>query len=124
MSIYFYYLPKSNLVKIGYSTNPALRIKSIATGCSEAGYIIREIYGYGSKAEKWLHKRYINLKVKGEWFEFTQEMLTTKIPTQYVDHLEKYAKIYKNTYFPTSKGLVKGSLFRTLPELRSFLKDT
>ena len=80
MSIYFYHLPKSNLVKIGVSSNVNQRIKTLSTGCNEVGSLIRVIDGFGFSAEKWLHNYYTDYRVKGEWFAFTESMLSVQIP--------------------------------------------
>jgi len=56
MSIYFYHLPKQNLVKIGCSSNVNKRLNQLSTGCTEQGVLLRVIEGFGFKAEKWLHE--------------------------------------------------------------------
>lgn len=80
MSVYFYHLPKSNLVKIGVSSNVSQRIKTLNTGCSEEGNLIRVIDDCGFAAEKWLHNYFNVYKVKGEWFSFVEDMLDVQIP--------------------------------------------
>lgn len=99
MNIYFYYLPENNLVKIGCSTNIEQRIKNLSTGCIEVGQIIRVISGYGFQAEKWLHKYFKDLRVKGEWFKYTEEMLTVNIPDEASDMYHHFLK------FPLSSGV-------------------
>jgi hypothetical protein len=80
MSVYFYHLPKSNLVKIGVSSNVNQRMKTLNTGCSEQGNLIRVIDDCGFAAEKWLHNYFNAYKVKGEWFSFVEDMLDVQIP--------------------------------------------
>lgn len=85
MSIYFYLLPESNLVKIGCSYQVEQRILTLATGCIEDGRLIRVIDSFGFKAEKWLHHYFEPLRVKGEWFKFREDMLTIQPPNEYGD---------------------------------------
>ncbi len=87
MSVYFYHLPKCNLVKIGTSIDVTARIKSLSTGCTEHGYLIRVIEGFSFKAERWLHTYFKELRVKGEWFKFSEEMLTVELPVHSEDTL-------------------------------------
>ena len=49
MSVYFYYLPISGLVKIGVSEDVEQRIKTLSTGCPEVGEVIRVIDDFGFK---------------------------------------------------------------------------
>ena len=85
MSVYFYYLPISGLVKIGVSEDVEQRIKTLSTGCPEVGEVIRVIDDFGFKAEKWLHNHFKSLHVKGEWFKFTEEMLTIELSSDQLD---------------------------------------
>jgi len=85
MSIYFYHLPKQNLVKIGCSSNVNKRLNQLSTGCTEQGVLLRVIEGFGFKAEKWLHEHFKALKVKGEWFNYSEEMLSIEIPDGCLD---------------------------------------
>lgn len=87
MSVYFYHLPKCNLVKIGTSVDVSTRIKTLSTGCTEQGYLIRVLEGFGFKAERWLHTYFKGLRVKGEWFKFSEEMLTVELPVLSEDTL-------------------------------------
>ena len=80
MAIYFYHLPIQNLVKIGTSQDVEQRLKTLATGCTEIGVLIRTIEDYSFKAEKWLHAYFKHLWVKGEWFQYSDDMLSVEIP--------------------------------------------
>lgn len=56
------------ICKIGYSTNPYKRLKSIQTGCPYEVTVLRFYEGIGKMEEKLLHKKYKKYKMNGEWF--------------------------------------------------------
>lgn len=91
MAIYFYHLPVQNLVKIGTSQDVDQRLKTLTTGCTEHGVLLRVIEGFSFKAEKWLHAHFKDLRVKGEWFAFSPEMLEIAVPKNYCDIYTEYA---------------------------------
>lgn len=91
MSVYFYHLPIQNLVKIGVSTNVELRLNQLSTGCTEHGVLLRTIEGFSFKAEKWLHNHFKDLRVKGEWFTYSPDMLEITVPKDLCDIYTKYA---------------------------------
>lgn len=94
MSVYFYHLPIQNLVKIGVSANVEQRLNQLSTGCTERGEILRVIEGFSFKAEKWLHNQFKDLRVKGEWFTFSRDMLEINVPTKLKDvELPPFRKI-------------------------------
>jgi len=80
MAIYFYHLPVQNLVKIGTSQDVDQRLKTLTTGCTEDGVLLRVVEGFSFKAEAWLHSHFKDLRVKGEWFQYSDEMLSIEIP--------------------------------------------
>lgn len=86
MSVYFYYLPISGLVKIGVSDDVEQRVKTLSTGCPEVGEVIHVIDDFGFKAEKWLHKHFKELKVKGEWFRYCDEMRSIQLDDSLLDY--------------------------------------
>jgi len=83
MSVYFYHLPVQNLVKIGTSKDVTKRLAQLNTGCTEQGVLLRVIENFSFSAEKWLHSKFENLRVKGEWFKYCPTMLTVSIPDEY-----------------------------------------
>ena len=116
MSIYFYHLPKQNLVKIGCSSNVNKRLNQLSTGCTEQGVVLRVIEGFGFKAEKWLHEHFKALKVKGEWFRFTEDMLNIQVPLK-----------LKNTTLPSWKPIgdgVENKHFKSYPYEETLLQLT
>ncbi len=64
---------KNKVCKIGYSTNPPKRIKSIQTGCPFRLCFLLIIKG-NRTTEKLLHKKYKKYKTNGEWFVFDGEL--------------------------------------------------
>ena len=90
MSVYFYHLKDSNKVKIGCSSNVLQRIKQLNTGIHEQCTLIRVIENCDFEAEKWLHKYFKDFRIKGEWFNYTEEMLTIKLPENVCSDYLKY----------------------------------
>jgi hypothetical protein len=64
---YVYFLRSRGLIKIGFSTNPKQRIKSIQAGWPHKVYVIKVVQGT-RQYEASLHARFAGLHAKGEWF--------------------------------------------------------
>src|SRR3990167_418824 len=75
MSIYFIQVGDDGPVKIGYSTNPKERCRYLQSLHFEKLKIIREIDG-DFRAERYFHKRFLSNKLRGEWFNFSHDMMT------------------------------------------------
>ena len=117
MSIYFYHLKESNKVKIGYSKNIPQRIKTLNTAIHEEGNLIRVIEGYGYEAESWLHNYFKHLKVKGEWFTYSPEMLSIGLPKEISNPYLKYKDMDLSNGIWTSGG-AQIQIFGNTPEER------
>lgn len=70
-------------VKIGESTHPKHRIAAIQAQHYQDITIIRTFRG--GTTERWLHRHYAHLRLRGEWFQFCPTMLTIR-------HVPKVAK--------------------------------
>jgi hypothetical protein len=60
--------------KIGHSNSPKERIKAIQTGCPFDVEIVNVVEG-GCKEEKELHKLFKQYYIRGEWFQYNQEIV-------------------------------------------------
>lgn len=60
-------------IKIGYSKDPIDRIKALQTG-SATKLHIQAIMNGDSKTESGLHEMFNHLRVRGEWFRYTDEL--------------------------------------------------
>ena len=67
MAIYFVQCTATQLIKIGYSSNPAKRFISLQTGSSAPLRVLHTVDGDKSK-EAELHKRFRHLWARGEWY--------------------------------------------------------
>lgn len=66
MSVYF--IRSGGRIKIGYTSNWSKRLRSFTRALPEPPEIIAVIDG-GREAEAWLHSRFDELRVNGEWFK-------------------------------------------------------
>jgi hypothetical protein len=72
---YIYFVAQRDAVKIGFSVYPDKRIGNIQTANSEP----LEVLGYyrgEQEEEKRLHVQFAHLKIKGEWFRATPELMS------------------------------------------------
>ncbi len=84
-TIYFIKAPSGH-VKIG-STHPTKlreRIAELQVGNHQQLELIRIIENASREQEAWLHKQFKNFRIRGEWFKFTEEMLTVIIDLESV----------------------------------------
>lgn len=77
--VYFIRNDDTGTVKIGHSSNVDRRVTALssAVGCKLT--LLRTVGG-GQIAEQWYHKRFSDLRIKGEWFTFHPEMLEVDPP--------------------------------------------
>ncbi|MCP4648698.1 MAG: GIY-YIG nuclease family protein [PVC group bacterium] len=63
-------------LKIGQSHNPISRLKTLQTGSSTKLLLVSYFPG-GKKVEKELHKSFSKIRISGEWFDYSDEILST-----------------------------------------------
>lgn len=68
-------------VKIGYSRNVARRLSGLQVGQASPLRLIRTVDG-GAATERWLHRRFSEHRLSGEWFRFVPEMLSITPPDE------------------------------------------
>ena len=85
--IYFAQCDGTLLVKIGSATDPHARLRSLQTGSPHELKMARVIDG-DARGERWLHDRYAGLRVRGEWFEYCDEMQTIR-PPEFIEPLKQ-----------------------------------
>lgn len=78
----YFILDGTGRVKIGVTDDIARRMSGIQTGCSTELVLVRFIGGAGPKVERWLHRRFSGHRVQGEWFDFSDEMMTITPPDE------------------------------------------
>lgn len=75
MPIYILRVGETGPVKIGRASNIVARIRELQ-GCHfETLNLIRVIEG-GHTNERWMHRHYVAQKIRGEWFTFSDDMMT------------------------------------------------
>ncbi len=106
--LYFFHNRINNIVKVGISNEPKVRLKSIKyqSGIREIDLLI-QFSGLGSR-ERDLHKLFSKYKTIGEWFKYTGMVKS------YVEHLNKtksfdnddfaYLMILSDNYYSTNSG--------------------
>jgi len=70
---FLYFIGSENLVKIGSSVNPQNRIKELEIGNPQKMYLIAAFANMGN-IESEMHKKFDHLRVRGEWFRYTDEI--------------------------------------------------
>lgn len=81
-------------VKIGYvkhAWNLDERLRRLQTGASHRLSLLRAIDGT-QRIESWLHRRFAKQRLDGEWFAFTNEMLTIIPPDEFPQKEWKWVK--------------------------------
>lgn len=73
--VYFIQAVQLGLVKIGFSSNVPKRLLSLKTGCPDDLVILKIIPG-GQEIERVLHKKFADIRVKGEWFSPSDELMS------------------------------------------------
>lgn len=77
--IYFIQASGTHLIKIGVAKDPEKRRQVLQTGHPHQLLIMRTMPG-GRASERWLHHRYRDFRVQGEWFRFVEEMKSVEVP--------------------------------------------
>jgi hypothetical protein len=62
-------------VKIGYTTDSEARLQALQSATADRLRIVRIFAGTGYPTERWLHKKFAHLRLSGEWFQFSPDML-------------------------------------------------
>ena len=83
MWIYIMRHGDTNYYKIGFTRNLPQRLKAIQAHSPLEMSIVRYVSGKCA-FEKWLQRKYIQYNVRGEWFEFDQEIFETFINNNYI----------------------------------------
>lgn len=79
-------------VKIGRAADVWHRLSDLQVGSPQILSVLRVIEGAGAPTEKWLHRRYKEHRINGEWFWLMPEMLTVVVP----DELPKRVRFYRD----------------------------
>jgi hypothetical protein len=87
-SVYFIQNIRTGHVKIGFSTDVRSRLSSLQTSQVDRLALLRLVDG-GPATERWLHRRFAHLSVRGEWFAFDSEMLTIVPPDEVVTPIKQ-----------------------------------
>jgi len=69
-----YFIQSGNYIKIGYTKNVESRIKALQTASPHSLNVVLTMPG-GLRKEAELHSLFSHLKVRGEWFNATSELL-------------------------------------------------
>ncbi len=83
MPVYIILADRSGAVKIGYSRNPAARLAQIKTSSPETITVLRLLEG-GYELERRLHVRFSDLRIKREWFSYSDEMMGNLGAQEYI----------------------------------------
>jgi rRNA-processing protein FCF1 len=74
-NIYFIGSVESGTVKIGKSSDPEKRLAGLQTGNSNRLFLYGVIRDVNEYYENKLHKRFENIRLEGEWFKLTDELI-------------------------------------------------
>ncbi len=80
MSVYFVQAGEAGPVKIGWAINAQSRVAYLQTAHYEPLRVIR-VWDGDRIHENWFHNRFRTQRMRGEWFRFSQEMLTAEPQT-------------------------------------------
>jgi len=75
MAVYFFRDESTGAVKIGYARDVERRRRSLQVGLPGEITTLHAIEG-DRAAEGWLHARFAHLHLRGEWFRYSDEMLS------------------------------------------------
>jgi hypothetical protein len=110
-------------VKIGFVSDPRKlqsRIYGIQSSNHEKIFLIRKMHGL-SQTEKWLHKRFSDLRIRGEWYLFHEEMLSVRPPKVDVSGLTRTERNVLLAFLRESEHKAKG--LQALAPLHSRYRD-
>lgn len=80
MSVYFIE-DEHCRVKIGWAVNPTKRLSGLQAANADLLRIIRVVEG--GELTEWVLKRHFKkLRVRGEWFRYSPEMLSIEVPSE------------------------------------------
>jgi len=72
--IYFLLAEKTDCVKIGFTRTTMERRLKLHTQYSPYDYDVLKVIEGTMLQERNLHKRFIRLKIRGEWFKYSDEL--------------------------------------------------
>ncbi len=104
MSVYIIKSECDGLVKIGHSGKVHSRIKDIGYMKKTKMVVLRILDG-GPKLESWLHNKFSEFRLNGEWFNFSQDMLTVICPEFKNDFSKKPIGRKKKTFYHSREAL-------------------
>jgi hypothetical protein len=84
VAVYFIRAGENGPVKIGHGNVPEQRLDAMQTGNHEILRIIRLMPG-SMRIEALVHARFAPLKIRGEWYQYSDEMLTFSLDPKKVD---------------------------------------
>jgi DNA-binding transcriptional regulator YdaS (Cro superfamily) len=76
-------------VKIGWAVSPKSRLKQLQTAHPESLSILRVVDG-DTRAEKWFQRRFAAQRIRGEWYKFSEEMLTVELGQGKIGIIDKF----------------------------------
>lgn len=80
MAVYFIQAGEGGPVKIGTThASIEVRLRGLQPGCPFELKVLRVIEG-GTAAECWLHRHFLDLHIRSEWFRYSPEMETVSLP--------------------------------------------
>ena len=79
MAVYFIRIGDDGPVKIGFAKDVESRRKALQVAHPSRMNVIRTIDG-DMAAENWLHDRFLDEHLEGDWFRFHAEMVTVQLP--------------------------------------------
>lgn len=80
--IYFLRNGDRGPVKIGRTNDIESRLYELRRTYGAPLSPIRIIYDYsGVLMERWMHRRFVENHIRGEWFEYHEDMLTVELPS-------------------------------------------
>ncbi len=86
MTVYVYFIANGHgSVKIGCTAKLETRVAALAHGSDTPLTLVRSVEG-GRLVEAWLHKRFAEHRLHGEWFVLVPEMLTVEPGTLTLEH--------------------------------------
>lgn len=80
-SVVYMVMDPKGRVKIGWTRDLDARVGALNASTADNFQLLRVITG-GKPTERWLHKKFAHLRIKGEWFQFDQAMLTIVTPDE------------------------------------------
>jgi len=81
VAVYFIQDVDSGYVKIGHAADPSARFVDLQCATPHCLQFIRIVDG-GQKVETWFHRKFAKYRIRGEWFNFAEDMLTIAAPDE------------------------------------------